>query len=124
MAQLAREDAAGTITRLEEIAQREAVSANFLVQILNDLRRAGLIVSKRGKFGGYHLESSAQDITLFDIVRAVEPTLLQASATNEGDSGPSVSASWERVSSHFVSSLKSIRLNELTGESENPMFYI
>ncbi len=52
MAQLAKQADGKTITRLDEIAQREAVSSNFLVQILNDLRRSGLVTSKRGKFGG------------------------------------------------------------------------
>jgi len=124
MAQLAKQDAAGTITRLEEIAQREAVSANFLVQILNDLRRAGLIVSKRGKLGGYHLGRTQDDITLFDIVHAVEPSILVPSSTTDGESGQPTATAWEKVSNSLSTSLKSIKLRELTGESENPMFYI
>ena len=55
LAQLAKHHDGRTLTRLEDLAQREAVSGNFLVQILNDLRRAGLIESRRGKAGGYLL---------------------------------------------------------------------
>ena len=53
MAQLAKRHDGRTVTRLDELAQREAVSANFLVQILNDLRRAGLVESRRGKSGAH-----------------------------------------------------------------------
>ena len=59
LAQLAKHHDGRTLTRLEDLAQREAVSGNFLVQILNDLRRAGLIESRRGKAGGYLLGRSA-----------------------------------------------------------------
>ena len=64
MAQLAKRHDGRTITRLDELAQREAVSANFLVQILNDLRRAGLVESRRGKSGGYLLARKPDTIQL------------------------------------------------------------
>ena len=85
MSQLAKYHDGRTLTRLEDLAQREAVSANFLVQILNDLRRAGLIESRRGKAGGYLLGRNANLITLRQVVEAVDPALLQCSVTREGD---------------------------------------
>lgn len=124
MAQLAKHADGQTITRLEEIAQREAVSANFLVQILNDLRRAGLVVSKRGKLGGYHLSGKAEDITLFDIVQAVEPSVLSLSTTIAGDSGAHVSQAWKQAGDALVQSLSNINLCHLAGLNGDPMFYI
>lgn len=124
MAQLAKHADGQTITRLEEIAQREAVSANFLVQILNDLRRAGLVTSKRGKLGGYHLAGKADEISLFDIIQAVEPTVLTLSTSNAGDSGLHVSQAWKQASDALVKSLKDINLNNLSGLGGDPMFYI
>ena len=47
------------------------MSANFLVQILNDLKRGELIVSRRGKAGGYLLNQAPKNITLLQIVEAV-----------------------------------------------------
>ena len=64
MAQLAKHHDGRTLTQLEDVAQREEVSGNFLVQILNDLRRAGLVESRRGRAGGYLLAKSAEAITL------------------------------------------------------------
>ena len=57
------------------------MSANFLVQILNDLRRAGLVTSRRGQAGGYLLARAPQDVTLRQVVEAVDPALLQCSVS-------------------------------------------
>ena len=70
LAQLAKTYDGKSLTRLEELAQREAISANFLVQILNDLRRGGMIDSRRGASGGYLLSRPANQITLRQIVEA------------------------------------------------------
>lgn len=124
MAQLAKRHDGRTITRLEELAQREAVSANFLVQILNDLRRAGLIESRRGKSGGYLLSRKPEGITLREIVEAVEPSLLSFSTHTEGDSGHAVRQAWENVANKLQQNLEGIDLRQLSAGSETPMFYI
>lgn len=124
MTQLAKYHDGRTLTRLEDLAQREAVSGNFLVQILNDLRRAGLIESRRGKAGGYLLGRSANQITLRQVVEAVDPTLLQCSVTREGDSGHAVRRAWEQVSSAFLQSLDQITVESLASKQVDPMFYI
>jgi Rrf2 family protein len=124
MTQLAKYHDGRTLTRLEDLAQREAVSANFLVQILNDLRRAGLIESRRGKAGGYLLARSADQITLRQVVDAVDPSLLQCSVTREGDSGQSVRRAWEQVSTGLQQSLGEITLESLASKQGDPMFYI
>ncbi len=124
MTQLAKFHDGRTLTRLEELAQREAVSGNFLVQILNDLRRAGLIESRRGKAGGYLLGRSADQITLRQVVDAVDPALLQCSVTRDGDSGPAVRRAWEQVSEMLQHSLDQITVESLANSQGDPMFYI
>jgi len=124
MTQLAKYHDGRTLTRLEDLAQREAVSGNFLVQILNDLRRAGLIESRRGKAGGYLLGRSADQITLRQVVEAVDPTLLQCSVTRDGDSGHAVRRAWEQVSTAFQQSLDQITVESLASKQVDPMFYI
>jgi Rrf2 family transcriptional regulator, cysteine metabolism repressor len=124
MSQLAKYHDGRTLTRLEDLAQREAVSGNFLVQILNDLRRAGLIESRRGKAGGYLLARNADQITLRQVVEAVDPALLQCSVTREGDSGQAVRLAWEQVSTALQQSLGEITLESLTSKTGVPMFYI
>jgi len=121
---LARRDDGRTLTRLEELAQREAASANFLVQILNDLRRAGLVDSRRGQAGGYLLARPAKSITLQQIVLAVDPALIQFSVSTDGESGMAVREAWKKVSVTLEAQLSSITLDLLTQQSSSPMFYI
>ncbi|HST18735.1 MAG TPA: Rrf2 family transcriptional regulator [Gaiellaceae bacterium] len=59
----------------ERIAQAQSIPPNFLENILADLRNAGLVVSKRGADGGYWLARAADEITLADVIRAVDGPL-------------------------------------------------
>lgn len=56
----------------EEIAECETVSKKYLDGILGALRRAGLLTSVRGHGGGYRLARPPREISVFDIVRALE----------------------------------------------------
>lgn len=124
LAQLAKCADAGQLTRLDALAQREAVSANFLVQILNDLRRAGLIESRRGMSGGYLLAGQPETITLRQIVEAVDPSLLQLSVSAEGASGAAVAAAWRGVGEAVAASLDRVTLAQMAENHEAPMFHI
>lgn len=59
----------------DTLATAQDIPAKFLENILIDLRRAGLVVSQRGADGGYRLGRPAGDITLADIIRAVDGPL-------------------------------------------------
>lgn len=65
---LAEKDA-GYIARTMEIADGASIPKKFLEQILLDLKRAHFVGSKQGKFGGYYLIKSKNEITLADIHR-------------------------------------------------------
>ena len=67
--------AAGELITAEQIADAQHIPLNFLENILRDLRRAGLVESRRGQAGGYVLARSADTITLADVIRAVEGPL-------------------------------------------------
>ncbi len=62
----------GRPTQIREIAEREVIPARFLEQIFQDLKKAGLLGSKRGPRGGYHLARPASEISLGDVIRALE----------------------------------------------------
>lgn len=124
LAQLAKRHDGRSLTRLEDLAQREDVSANFLVQILNDLRRAGLVESRRGKAGGYLLGRAADAITLRQIVEAVDPALLQCSVGNDGESGPANRKAWEKISARVCEALEEVTLESMATGDSAPMFYI
>jgi Rrf2 family protein len=59
----------------ERIAQAQEVPLKFLENILGDLRHAGLVRSQRGVEGGYWLARPAEEITLAEVIRAVEGPL-------------------------------------------------
>ncbi len=62
----------GRPTQIREIAEREVIPARFLEQIFQDLKKAGLIGSKRGPRGGYLLARPADQIRVGDVIRALE----------------------------------------------------
>jgi len=123
LAQLARRHDGQTLTRLEDLAQCEAVSANFLVQILNDLRRAGLVVSRRGQAGGYLLARPPEKMTMRQVVEAVDPALLQCAVSAAGESGHAVRQAWERIASAIRHELDQVTIASLVTEP-GAMFYI
>jgi Rrf2 family protein len=58
-----------------EVADAQGIPRNFLDNILSDLRRAGIVVTKRGPEGGSRLARPAKDIALADVMRAIEGPL-------------------------------------------------
>ncbi len=59
-------------TKAEAISRAQEIPPKFLENILGDLRQSGLVRSQRGAEGGYRLARPAKEITIADIIRAVE----------------------------------------------------
>jgi Rrf2 family protein len=76
-AELAAEAHRGAPLTREQIAGAQAIPAAFLVRILADLRRVGIVRSQRGAEGGYLLARDPDKITLADVIRAVEGPLAE-----------------------------------------------
>lgn len=57
---------------ISDIAEKQSIPKKFLEQILLDLKRHGILVSRRGKFGGYQLLKDPSDITFGSILRIVD----------------------------------------------------
>ena len=86
MADLARHGA-GEPLALAAIAERQKLSLAYLEQLFARLRRADLIVSARGRSGGYKLGRAAREITIADILSAVEEETRMTRCSGEGDAG-------------------------------------
>ncbi len=65
----------GLETQVKDIARRQGISARYIEQIFQKLRRAGIIGSKRGPSGGYFLNKKPEEITIGEIVRITEGSL-------------------------------------------------
>jgi Rrf2 family protein len=75
MIDLATWEAQNGVVQIKEIAEREHIPAKFLEQILLTLKNAGLLQSKMGMGGGYHLAKPAEQITLGHVVRVLDGPL-------------------------------------------------
>lgn len=124
LAQLARVHGRKELSHIEELASVEKVPANYLAQILTELRNGGLIVSRRGKLGGYALARRPEEVTLFDILKVVDPEMLEFPANREGFSGERVTQIWREVQQVTVDKTLEFTLDQFVEEQGEGMYYI
>jgi Rrf2 family protein len=71
------------VVRIQTISEQQNIPKRFLEQILNDLKAAGVVQSKRGAAGGYRLARRPEEITLATAVRRLEGALAPVSCVSE-----------------------------------------
>src|SRR4029077_11755861 len=71
------------VVRIQTISQHQNIPKRFLEQILNDLKSAGIVQSRRGVTGGYKLARRPEEITLAAVVRHIEGALAPVSCVSE-----------------------------------------
>jgi Rrf2 family protein len=71
------------VVRIQEISDAQNIPKRFLEQILNDLKSAGIVESKRGVAGGYRLRRAPERITLAEVIRHIEGPLAPVSCVSE-----------------------------------------
>ncbi|MGW2013808.1 RrF2 family transcriptional regulator [Streptomyces sp. NPDC001927] len=71
--------------KTEAIADAQDIPHKFLEGILNDMRRGGLVVSRRGGNGGYRLARPAESISIADVIRVVEGPLVSVRGVRPPD---------------------------------------
>ena len=74
----------GQATQAKDIAERQGIPPRFLEQIFQDLKRAGIVVSKRGPQGGYSLAGEPDGVRLGDVIRALEGPLVLSGGNERG----------------------------------------
>ncbi len=124
LAQLARLYGTDELAHIEQLAETEHVPANYLVQILSELRNGGLIVSRRGKQGGYALARSPEQITLLEIVRVIEGDLLEITTTGRGQSGRRVGQVWNEIRVALEKKVEGYTLDRIAARTGEEMYYI
>ena len=72
------------VVRIQAIADRQKIPKRFLEQILNDLRAAGFVESRRGVGGGYRLARNPSEIPLAAVIRRIEGKLAPVSCVSVG----------------------------------------
>ncbi|NJK60227.1 MAG: Rrf2 family transcriptional regulator [Oscillatoriales cyanobacterium SM2_1_8] len=113
----------------QEIAAKQSIPDRYLDQIFGDLKRAGITRSYRGPKGGYTLARSPQDISLLEVIRALE---CPSSRDRPGEGGPERRAIWKMwltVQQEVDARLQAVTLEKLYRdgrqlETSRWMYYI
>lgn len=109
---------------LSSIAERQSISISYLEQLIAKLKKAGIVESTRGARGGYILAKPAEEISVGEILRALEGDLNPVDCS-ELIGGPSCNASdicvtkyvWKRISDSINDAVDGLMLSELVKES-------
>ena len=119
----------GEPVRVRQIAEHHGIPSRFLVQILLQLKGAGLVGSTRGAAGGYQLVKDPSDITLAEVMATIEGqvTELKSSATLATATSAALLDAWREVAQVQRDMLQSITFADLAqrvrGATER-MYYI
>ncbi|MBW2543271.1 MAG: Rrf2 family transcriptional regulator [Deltaproteobacteria bacterium] len=107
----------GAPVQIRVISERQAIPARYLEQIFQRLRRAGLVQSKRGPGGGYTLARAPAEISLREIVEALEGPLSEGLEMEPPDDAAQgafrPSFVWEAVAERLAGALSEISLQTL-----------
>lgn len=124
LCELARHYDGGEPVRIEHLSKVENVPANFLAQLLGELKNAKLVVSRRGIQGGFLLARAPAQITLYDIIQAMEGDLLELSGNHGGKSGRRLKQVWNEIRGVAAEKAKSFTLEAMASKAEADMYYI
>jgi len=117
MLELAANHADAQPVRIKAIADAQGIPPRFLVQILLQLKTAGLVASVRGASGGYQLARPPENITLAAVINAIDDrTLAPRSALAEANRSPAVRvllAVWREIQAEEQGLLEQLSLAEL-----------
>ena len=82
---------------IREISEKHRIPSQFLVQILLQLKRAGLIISTRGPSGGYCLAGLPENVSLAQVIAATDGTSESSSLEHESETARVLSQTWQRI---------------------------
>jgi Rrf2 family protein len=116
--ELAVAESEGGPVKGDRIAQAQQIPTKFLESILGDLRQAGLVRSQRGAEGGYWLARPAAEITVADVIRAVEGPIAHVRGVRPEDVEYSGSAAplrdlWIALRANMRAVLETVTLADL-----------
>jgi len=124
--ELARSYESGQARRVEDLAKTAGVSANYLVQILIELKSRGIVKSVRGKEGGYLLDRKPASVTLGDVLRCVHGEVFDTPAISDENCPEEMRKAWKHLQSEATKTADSINFQKLVedGANKEEMYYI
>ena len=112
--------------RVEELAAEQGVPANYLVQILIELKAKHIVRSQRGKDGGYLLARAPAEISMGDILRAIHGQVFDSPALSEAQCPSELRGAWKKMQKALENAADHITFQQLLDESadKEKMYYI
>jgi Rrf2 family protein len=110
----------GVVVKTDDLAHAQGIPAQFLVDILSDLRADRLVRSHRGRDGGYELGRPAEQISIADVLRCIDGPLASVRDIGLGDlpySGPTVALTdvWRALRASMRAVLEKTTLADVAG---------
>ncbi len=105
-----------------KIAEKRGIPEKYLVHILLQLKRAGLVRSVRGAQGGYHMARNASDITLLDIVAAIDGPVMDPLPV-EDPYGGDLEPTWREVAKGFEKVLQEFTVRDIVDSAAKIHMY-
>lgn len=106
------------------IAERRSIPEKYLVHILLQLKRAGIVRSLRGAAGGYLLARPADAITLYEVVSAVDGPILDPLPAG-GAGSEELAVTWKEVAHNVAAVLEASTIRTILDRSGKAnMYYI
>lgn len=99
------------------MAQNYSLSQSSMEQLFARLRRAGLVAGRRGRRGGYRLARPADEITVADIVGAVDDEYRPRSGRGARAGRKGAASAWDCVSNRLYEYLAGITLEQIMAEA-------
>lgn len=115
---------------IQDIATRQAIPQRYLEQVLLALKRAGLLTSKRGSSGGYHLTRPPEDVTVGAVLRAVEGKQAPFEALGRSGAGYDLADLWKEIGEAVSRVIDGLTFGELAARARErraairSMYYI
>jgi Rrf2 family protein len=123
---LARHYGEGGALRVEQLADEQGVPANYLVQILIELKSQGIVRSLRGKDGGYLLARPPGEISLGDVLRAVHGAVFDTPALQDAACPPELRRAWKHLQKTLDETANATTFQQLLEETtgKENLYYI
>lgn len=123
---LARTYQMGEAQKAEDLARAHGIPANYLVQILIELKSQQIVRSLRGKQGGYLLARAPTEISLGDVLRCVHGEVFDSPALNDAQCPPELRRAWKKLQQTMDGTADAINFGQLVEEglTKAKMYYI
>jgi len=119
----------------KDVAQREEIPLRYLEQIFQDLKRAGIVESRRGPRGGYTLRRAPDELRLGEVVRALQGSVeIDVEQPTGSSPGGRVTASlWRELGEHVGAWFDGVTIGDLVrrgielgvgAKLQPPMYFI